>query len=169
MENALNSNFQNKRNSDGYKPQNIPKALKVIQGNFNEESREDGLPISENTANNIPFNQRIGNCYVHVYDFEKAYHFYTNILGLKPAWTSNDNNKPLAGFNMEIGTGFIIVGMPTKVTPLPYAAFHFQCTNVAEAHRYLREKGVQVTDISEDGHGFEFWDTEGNKLHTMSI
>ncbi|CAG7658273.1 VOC family protein [Paenibacillus allorhizosphaerae] len=169
MENALNSNFQNKRNFDGYKPQYIPKALKVIQGNFNEESREDELSISENIANNIPFNQRIGNCYVHVYDFEKAYHFYTNILGLKPAWTSNDNNKPLAGFNMENGTGFIIVGMPSKVTPLPYAAFHFQCTDVAEAHRYLKEKGVQVTDISEDGHGFEFWDTEGNKLHTMAI
>jgi predicted transcriptional regulator YdeE/predicted enzyme related to lactoylglutathione lyase len=119
--------------------------------------------------NGTPFKQIIGSCYVHVFDFEKAYDFYTNILGLRAAWKSNDNNKPLAGFNMENGTGFIIVGMPGKVTPLPYAAFHFQCKDVAEAHRYLKEKGVEVTHISDDGHGFEFWDPEGNKLHTMAI
>jgi catechol 2,3-dioxygenase-like lactoylglutathione lyase family enzyme len=117
--------------------------------------------------NGTPFKQMIGNCYVHVNDFEKAYDFYTNILGLKADWKSNDNNKPLAGFNMENGTGFIIVGMPGRVNPLPYAAFHFQCKDMVEAHRYLKERGVEVTDISDDGHGFEFWDPEGNKLHTM--
>lgn len=123
----------------------------------------------QNETKNTPFKQRIGNCYVHVYNFDKAFDFYTNILGFIPSWTNDDKEKPLAGFNMENGTGFIIVGMPNEIVPLPYAAFHFHCTNVNETHQYLKEKGVRVTEISPDGHGFEFWDPEGNKLHTMDI
>ncbi|MFE5320085.1 VOC family protein [Paenibacillus sp. NPDC056579] len=125
--------------------------------------------MSESKVSAIPFTQDIGNCYIHVYNFGKAYDFYTKTLGLVPAWTNDDPKKPLAGFNMENRVGFILVGMPEPVAPLPYAAFHFRCTDAAAARDYLIERGVQVGELAHDKHAFEFWDPEGNKLFTMDI
>jgi len=114
--------------------------------------------------------KRIDTVFIRVKNLEKASEWYESIMGFKITW------KDMSGGYVSFAIGETALtlsripeGTELKVSEAPL--FNFYVSNVNEAHEYLTEKGIEVSEITVDGDvsWFSFKDLDGNKLEVCSF
>ncbi|HET7579274.1 MAG TPA: VOC family protein [Bacillales bacterium] len=110
--------------------------------------------------------------FLPVSDIKKATEWYHSLFGFQyHIATDLDPQYPFRyGFN-RIGSdrnhprGFSLVETPKRY-PTSHIPFNMQTEDIEKVHRYLKEKGVTVTDIMDSGTflWFNFTDLDGNEL-----
>jgi len=83
VKNALFSNFQYQHNSDGYKPQMIPKALKLIRDDYEGGHNKEGDFMTEsiNGVLRQQQNMKYASHVMIVKDMAESQQYYRDVLG----------------------------------------------------------------------------------------
>ncbi|MEH7610295.1 VOC family protein [Gottfriedia acidiceleris] len=113
--------------------------------------------------------KRIDTVCLQVTDFEKAVDWYCSVLGFTIRW-----NDPMNGYAaLNIGeTPLTLVRKTNQVeNPNTHMSFNFYTSNIEQAYNHLKEHGVELEQLNEDGtfKWFEFKDLEGNRLGVCSF
>jgi predicted enzyme related to lactoylglutathione lyase len=109
---------------------------------------------------------------VYVEDFEKAYQFYANVLGLEKQY---EMGSAACFFKLPDNTGLYLQG---KNKPASYAedtmraAFVFSVESAAATYDRLKVAGVRFIqaepmDMGGDNYWFQFYDPAGNILEVL--
>lgn len=110
--------------------------------------------------------------FLPVSDIKKATEWYHALFGIQYDLASDlDPQYPLQyGFhrisdNRNHPRWFNLVETPNRY-PTSHIPFNMQTGDIEKAHRYLKEKGVTVTGITDSGafRWFNFSDPDGNEL-----
>ncbi len=110
--------------------------------------------------------QRLGHVAIRVQDVDRAKSFYIG-LGMRLVWDDTDWCYLEAGSGND---GLALLG-PSYKEAGPHFAFHFtKRIEVEEAHRDLKNSGVQVGNLHDHRDGtasFYLKDSEGNWLEML--
>lgn len=107
--------------------------------------------------------QRIDTVFVPTRNIEKALNWYVEILGGVPGWKSEKGEYQCVKFGDTSITLFFtndqLYFQPRRST------FNFYVPNAEKAYQYLKNCGVEVTELNEYGAKyFAFYDIDGNCL-----
>lgn len=110
---------------------------------------------------------------IGVNDMPKAKEFYADKLGMKVAtdYRQDDDHWWVALTLPEGGIGVTLTTFHDNATP-GVMTLWFATSDLNSAHKELKDKGVEVSEIGDDLHGpgsgvkwFNFKDLEGNLIH----
>lgn len=143
-----------RENSDGYKPQIIPKALKIINGQMNND-----LEVVEMASRNVEgfvFAKEILSVFIHVKELEKSKKWYSDVLGLN--FGGFDGNR-----TNQLGVGLVLFERE-NFSPCSESLFVIQTSNLEESYNKLKELRVEVSEINWEISSFNFKDLDGNVI-----
>ena len=106
-----------------------------------------------------------GANYMPVTDIEAAASWYKNIFGLRRVKVELDNGEGCVPLGFVPDECDMVLG-PTGQSSGELTA-RFFTSNLKKAREHLLSKGVQLTEIQQDGQGthfFEMHDLEGNAI-----
>jgi catechol 2,3-dioxygenase-like lactoylglutathione lyase family enzyme len=113
-----------------------------------------------------PVSAQIGTVFVPVSDVRRARDWYCDMLGL-PAEDSilfdHLSMLPMSGTGLVLDSKIYSPGAVFKVP-----AFHFNTSDIRAAHGFMKDRGVELTDVNED-QWFNFRDPDGNVLMICQI
>jgi catechol 2,3-dioxygenase-like lactoylglutathione lyase family enzyme len=156
------------KNSENYKPNIVPKALKTLYG---------GLEMSDNQQELIktsksPIQNKLGNVFIPVTDIEESRDWYCKILGITAE--CEIMNGHLCPLPMD-GPGVILDTMPMwggkepgGPPRLKTPAFMFMTENIQASYDFVKENDVTVVTDIENGHWFVIKDPDDNMLMICS-
>jgi predicted enzyme related to lactoylglutathione lyase len=109
---------------------------------------------------------------VYVDDFEKAYQFYAELLGLEKEY---DMGTAACFFKLPDNTGFYLQGKNRPASYAPdtaRAAFVFSVDSTVATHERLKAAGVRFIHneprhMGGDNYWFQFYDPAGNILEVL--
>jgi predicted enzyme related to lactoylglutathione lyase len=109
---------------------------------------------------------------VYVDDYEAAYKFYTEVLGLEKQY---DMGTQACFFNLPDDTGLYLQGgnhMPVFSKDTGRAAFVLSVESAGASHARLKEAGVRFVHdepmhMGGDNYWFQFCDPAGNILEIL--
>ncbi|KOP81386.1 VOC family protein [Cytobacillus solani] len=115
---------------------------------------------------------KIGAVFIPVTNVNRSVKWYKDVLELNYVGTWPENEGADFYFNSEkqyLSLVRVNEKQPTTFTANPEyqnTYYNFTTDNIEESHRRLTDKGVNVTEIYDDGAiiGFDFYDLDGNKL-----
>ncbi len=107
--------------------------------------------------------QRIDTVFVPTRDIDKAFKWYTDILGGVPGWKGDEGEYQSVKFGDTSITLFLtdedVYFQPRR------SAFNFYVADAESAYEHLKNNGVQVEELKEYGaRYFAFYDLDGNCL-----
>lgn len=111
--------------------------------------------------------------HVAVSDMPKAKEFYEGKLGLKVAqdYRMDDNNWWVACILPQGGVTITLTTHHGHMKP-GTLTLYFATSDIITAHKELRDKGIDVSEVDDDLHGpgsgtkwFNFKDPDGNLIH----
>ena len=112
-----------------------------------------------------PVSAQIGTVFVPVSDVQRARDWYCGVLGV-PVEDSILDHLYMLPMN---GTGLVLdskIYSPDAVFKVP--AFHFNTSDIQAAHGFMKDRGVELTEVNED-QWFNFRDPDGNVLMVCQI
>ncbi|MEH6989534.1 VOC family protein [Cytobacillus firmus] len=115
---------------------------------------------------------KIGAVFIPVTNVNKSVEWYRDVLELNHVGNWQGDEGADFYFNTEkqyLTLVKVNEKQPTKFTANPEyqnTYYNFTTDNIEESHKKLSQKGVEVTEIYDDGaiYGFDFYDLDGNKL-----
>jgi catechol 2,3-dioxygenase-like lactoylglutathione lyase family enzyme len=113
-----------------------------------------------------PVSTQIGTVFVPVRDVRKARDWYCSMLGVPAEDKIVLDHLYILPMN---GTGLVLdskIYSPDAVFKVP--AFHFNTSDIRAAHRFMKDRGVELTDVNDD-EWFNFRDPDGNVLMICQI
>jgi len=143
-----------KEKTDGYKPTSIPKALKVINGQMNND-----LEVVEMASMNVGgfvLAKEILSVFIYVKDLRKSKKWYSEVLGLN--FGGFDGNR-----TNQLGVGLVLFEKE-NFSPCSESLFVIQTFNLEESYNKLKELQVEVSDINWEISCFNFMDLDGNVI-----
>jgi len=149
-----------------YKPDIVPKALKLIQGGMNMSDQQTEV-VRQSVSS--PINNKIGSIFIPVSNIEHSRDWYCKVLGL-----SVDDcpimNGHLCSIPMQ-GTGILLDTMPSWGGDRPEGppniqtpAFMFLTGDLQGSFDYCKRLGVDFASDIEHDHWFVVKDPDGNLL-----
>ena len=155
-----------KEPAEGYKPEPVPKALKMIYGGkaMNEKER-----FQENAVNASPVKNKVGSLFIPVRDIGKSRSWYCRVLGLNESDAPIHNGHlcplPMDGAGLILDTmtkwgGDAPEGPPRFETP----AFMLMTDDLEGSLRYMKQLGAELVTEIEHDHWFVAKDPDGNML-----
>jgi catechol 2,3-dioxygenase-like lactoylglutathione lyase family enzyme len=109
--------------------------------------------------------KRIDTVFLHVKHFDQAIEWYVENLGFTLRWRHDESGY--AALNIgETPLTLVRTKEGTELHDSEHAQFNFFTSNIKEAHRQLKERGVDVEPIQDHGDvlSFDFKDLDGNRL-----
>jgi catechol 2,3-dioxygenase-like lactoylglutathione lyase family enzyme len=153
------------RHSEGFKPESVPQALKVIQGKLSNERMGD-LLVNKNVQSQIK--NQVGGVFIPVKNIKQAREWYCKLLGVPVEGEIQFGHLytlPMDGAGvildeMPMWGGKERGGAPTYQTP----AFMFQTDDIHDAYHFMKNLGANLVTEVNDNHWFAFRDPDGNLL-----
>lgn len=162
----MNQARNRKEPPEGYKPEFVPRALKVMNGG-NAMSKPNQVEAAAVPAS--PIRNKVGSIFVPVRDIEKSRSWYCRVLGLNEA-DCEIMSGHLCPLPME-GTGLILDTMPKwggqepgGAPSIETPAFMLMTADLEGALAYMRGLGAELVTEIEHDHWFVVKDPDGNKL-----
>jgi predicted enzyme related to lactoylglutathione lyase len=153
---------QRRRNPGSYKPERVPKALRVYaHGSTKSIKGETEMELVKS-----PIENEVASVFVHVSDLRRAAEWYSMVMGL-PVLEERLNGGNVYWLMLEGGTGLTLDDNKSNTSETPHVRYMYKTSDIEEAHRYLEKKGVNVTSIDRPHPGlafFRFTDPDGNSL-----
>lgn len=118
--------------------------------------------------------KRIDSVFVPVTDLKRSEEWYLRMFPFRVTFRSGDGTY--VGFRFadsepgNLKTALTLY-KKDRVIPQEHIAFNFFSEDIDDAHRFLKEQGVEVQDI-QGGEGmrfFEFTDPDGNRLEAVTF
>jgi len=155
-------------NPDGYRPNNVPAALKLVQGHYKEVNDMDQ---SMAQLSSLHFDGKI-TLWQYVKNLDSAVAWYTEKLGLKYA-----HDIGLAYFltineYTELAISDLYMGESTEHSCPRSVMLDLHSQNIRETHQLLTERGVKVEALENPAatyYEFYFWDLEENKIRVSGF
>lgn len=112
---------------------------------------------------------RVDTLFIPVTDLEKAVLWYTQTLEFKLNWRNDEGGYAcIDGGVMPITLAKI--PQDREFVPFASAPYNLFVIDIEEAHRYLKDKGIEVSEIETlySTRWFWFSDPDGNRLEVCT-
>lgn len=164
------------RNAEGYRPDVMPRALKLMHAGDTEAGAEmDSEPISGGKElSDRPLFSRVGYVRFPTVDLDRSIDWYMNVLGFSlRAVIDNGSGPREAVFNFgdpPHNVAFLLAetnehsAIRYMRDGRPQPSLTINCPDLDYTHRRLTEHGVEVTAIEgvAEARSFAFHDPDGN-------
>lgn len=166
----MNPIAKHNQNSDGYKPDAIPKALRVIKGHKEGKTMDslDNHVRTMNTQEGSRLEKRVGSIFIHVSDMKRAVEWYSRVFDL-PYNDDYIEGRLSTVYTLHFEGTEVLLDNNGGAEPRPQPMMFFKTDDIRQTLQFLKQAGVVIHKEVLDNNIVIFEDPDGNRLMAIQM